>query len=50
VDGHAPDGRTAVIERLDNGESFLPRVGDVTGPVCADVLGAAAWVWTCAGL
>jgi hypothetical protein len=50
-----PDGRTAVIERLadagENGEgaSFLPKVyescGDFeTGPVCAGLLDAAAWV------
>ena len=38
-----PDGSTAMIERLDDGVSFLPRVGDAVGPVCAGVLGAAAW-------
>lgn len=44
-----PDGRTAVIERLEdgdedgNGASFLPWVGDAVGPVCAGLLGAAAW-------
>jgi hypothetical protein len=49
-----PDGRTAVIERLDDGESFLPKVYEssadfATGPVCAGVLDAAAWVWDFAG-
>jgi hypothetical protein len=39
-----PDGRTAVIERLGDQESFLPRVGDAVGPVCAGVLAAAQWV------
>ncbi len=44
-----PDGRTAVIERLDDGESFLPTVRDragdcATGPVCAGLLAAAFWV------
>lgn len=50
-----PDGRTAVIERLAEGDedgegaSFLPKVhesrGDFeTGPVCAGLLDAAAWV------
>ena len=43
-----PDGRTAVIERLDDGASFLPKVYEsrsdfAVGPVCAGVLGAAAW-------
>jgi hypothetical protein len=43
-----PDGRTAVIERLDDGESFLPKVHEsrsdfAVGPVCAGLLGAAAW-------
>ena len=38
-----PDGRTASIERLDDGASFLPRVGDAVGPVCAGVLSAAQW-------
>ena len=49
-----PDGRTAVIERLDdgdedgNGASFLPKVHEsredfAAGPVCAGLLGAAAW-------
>jgi hypothetical protein len=43
-----PDGRTAVIERLDDGTSFLPKVHEsredfAVGPVCAGVLGAAAW-------
>jgi hypothetical protein len=44
-----PDGRTAVIERLDDGASFLPKVHEsrqdfATGPECAGVLAAAAWV------
>jgi hypothetical protein len=39
-----PDGRTAVIERLGDGASFLPRIGDTAGPACAGLLGAAAWV------
>jgi hypothetical protein len=46
------DGRTAVIERLaegDEGTQFLPKVhesrGDFeTGPACASLLDAAAWV------
>lgn len=43
-----PDGRTAVVERLDDGKSFLPTVHEsrldfATGPVCAGLLGAAAW-------
>jgi hypothetical protein len=49
-----PDGRTAVIERLDDGTSFLPilyesRLDFATGPVCAGLLGAAAWAATYAG-
>jgi hypothetical protein len=38
-----PDGRTARIERLDDGASFLPWVGEFTGPVCAGLLPAANW-------
>jgi hypothetical protein len=38
-----PDGRTAMIERLDDDESFLPRVADAVGPVCDGVLAAAQW-------
>lgn len=50
-----PDGRTAVIERLAEGDEdgqgaqFLPKVYESrqdfeTGPVCAGLLDAAAWV------
>ena len=44
-----PDGRTAVIDRLDDGLSFLPRVYESasdfeSGPVCDGVLSAANWV------
>jgi hypothetical protein len=55
-----PDGRTAVIRRVlgEDGEGsllFVPTVHEsatdyVTGPECAGVLGAAAWVWDFAGL
>lgn len=56
-----PDGRAAVIERLADsdesgtGAAFLPRVHEsaqdyVDGPVCAGLLGAAAWVWEYAGI
>jgi hypothetical protein len=55
-----PDGRTAVIERLDDGDengdgaSFLPKVHEsredfAVGPVFAGVLAAAAWVAEYAG-
>lgn len=45
-----PDGRPAVIERLEdgdedgNGASFLPSVAGAPGPVCDGVLAAARWV------
>jgi hypothetical protein len=45
-----PDGRTGLVERLDDGASFLPWVGipadrrGQSGPVCAGLIPAAAWV------
>ncbi len=43
-----PDGRTAGIERLDDGASFLPKVHESAqdfevGPVFDGVLAAAQW-------
>lgn len=42
------DGRTGVIERLDDGASFLPKVHEsstefATGPACGSFLAAAGW-------
>ena len=37
------DGLELVVERLDDGMSFLPRAGAAVGPVCGGLLSAATW-------